>query len=232
MQVRPHAPLVQTSLPSVVVPVARQPHPTGAHGLQTLGVPGFPPPQVWPGGQGAPQLTLPPHPSGTVPQLAPPGQVVIRVQPQRFAVPGLPPPHVSKPVQLPQSSCGPSQPSSMRPQFAFWAAQVVLVQHWSLALQTSVLAGQQPLPVQMTPEGQTQLPLWQRYPGRPQASPSGAVGVEQTPVSGLQTPRTWQASRGVQTTGLRPTQRPSWQRSVWVQASPSLQVVPSATGSH
>jgi hypothetical protein len=39
-----------------------------------------------------PQLTMPPQPSGTVPQLSPAGQLVIGVQPQTFAVP--PPPHV------------------------------------------------------------------------------------------------------------------------------------------
>jgi hypothetical protein len=34
----------------------------------------------------------------------------------------------------------------------------------------------------------------------------------------------------VQTTGLAPVQLPAWQLSVWVQASLSLQLVPSATG--
>ena len=63
-------------------------------------------------------------------------------------------------VQLPQSSV-PPQPSVIVPQFLPWAVHVVLTQHWSLASQTFVLAGQQPLSGQMTPEGQTQLPLWQ-----------------------------------------------------------------------
>ena len=36
----------------------------------------------------------------------------------------------------------------------------------------------------------------------------------------------------MQTTGLPPTQTPSWQVSVWVQASPSSQGVSLATGSH
>src|SRR5437879_4787028 len=64
-----------------------------------------------------------------------------------------------------------------------------------------------------------------------QASPSsqGAiVGLEQVPVAGSQKPARWQASCAVQTTGSPPRQRPAWQVSVWVQASPSSQAVPFA----
>ena len=41
-------------------------------------------------------------------------------------------------------------------------------------------------------------------------------------------PALWHWSSGVQVTGFDPTHTPAWQVSVWVQASPSLQVVPLA----
>src|SRR5438132_14086674 len=53
------------------------------------------------------------------------------------------------------------------------------------------------------------------------------VGAEHTPVAGLQVPGSWHWS-AVQTTGFAPTQLPFWQASVCVQASPSLQAVPSS----
>src|SRR2546427_783189 len=60
-----------------------------------------------------------------------------------------------------------------------------------------------------------------------QAVPSGASGFEHTPVDGLQVPATWHWSLAVQVTGLLPVQTPDRQESVWVQALPSLQAVPS-----
>jgi hypothetical protein len=59
--------------------------------------------------------------------------------------------------QPPQSSV-PSQPSLIVPQFLPWAAHVVLVQHWSSSLQTSLALGQHPLTEQITSDGQTQSP--------------------------------------------------------------------------
>jgi hypothetical protein len=60
----------------------------------------------------------------------------------------------------------------------------------------------------------------------PQTVPSGAVGLEQVPLEGLQLPAIWHASSGVQVTGFDPVHVPAWQTSVSVQALPSLQDVP------
>src|SRR4051812_12735645 len=43
----------------------------------------------------------------------------------------------------------------------------------------------------------------------PQDVPSGAVGLEQVPVCGSQSPATWHWSLAVQTTGLPPVQTPA-----------------------
>jgi hypothetical protein len=56
-----------------------------------------------------------------------------------------------------------------------------------------------------------------------QAVPSGAFGLEQRPVAGSHVPATWHWSSAVQTTGSLPTQAPSWQVAVWLQALLSLQ---------
>jgi NCAIR mutase (PurE)-related protein len=75
-----------------------------------------------------------------------------------------------------------------------------------------------------------QLSVWvQRLPSL-QALPSVFGGLLQTPVAGAQTPTSWHWSSAVQTTGLAPLQTPAWQLSVWVQASLSLQALPSAFG--
>src|SRR5437773_2614933 len=58
--------------------------------------------------------------------------------------------------------------------------------------------------------------------------PSALGGSEHTPVLVLQVPTSWHWSSAVQTTRLLPEQTPLSQVSVWVQASPSLQAVPSA----
>src|SRR5438874_2685954 len=98
--------------------------------------------------------------------------------------------------------------------------QVPAVWHWSWAVQTTGL-----VPVQM--------PAWQEsawvqaLPSL-QGVPFDFAGLEQVPVDGLQVPAVWHWSWAVQTTGFLPVQMPAWQESVWVQALPSSQVVPSA----
>src|SRR5690606_10946981 len=64
-----------------------------------------------------------------------------------------------------------------------------------------------------------------------QAEPSGFSGSEHNPVAGSQTPSTWHVLRAPQTIGAPPTHAPAWQLSSVVQASPSLQVVPSSSTS-
>src|SRR5437762_11837663 len=61
-----------------------------------------------------------------------------------------------------------------------------------------------------------------------QGLPSGVTGFEQVALSGSQTPASWHWSWAVQTTGLTAVHVPPWQVSLCVQASPSLQPVPSA----
>jgi hypothetical protein len=63
-----------------------------------------------------------------------------------------------------------------------------------------------------------------------QAVPSGLAGLEHSPVAGSQVPASWHWSEAVQVTGSSPTQVPSWQVSVLVQALPSLQAVPFGLG--
>ena len=63
-----------------------------------------------------------------------------------------------------------------------------------------------------------------------QTVPLGRLGLEQTPVAVLHVPTPWHWSSVGQMTGLLPTQTPLWQVSVWVQALPSLQGLPLATG--
>src|SRR5689334_14663408 len=76
-----------------------------------------------------------------------------------------------------------------------------------------------------------QLPFWQAsvwvqaFPSL-QAVPLGLLGLEHTPVAGLQTPASWHWSCAWHTTGLEPVQAPAWQVSVWVQELPSLHAVP------
>src|SRR5262245_34096547 len=90
---------------------------------QTFATP--PPPQVC-GAVQAPQVSVPPQPSGIVPQFFPCAAQVVGVQaPPTFAVP--PPRQVSGAPQTPQVSV-PPQPSGIVPQFFPCAAQVVGVQ--------------------------------------------------------------------------------------------------------
>jgi hypothetical protein len=58
--------------------------------------------------------------------------------------------------------------------------------------------------------------------------PSAAAGFEHIPVVVSQVPTPWHWSSAMQTTGLLPMQLPPRQMSDWVQALPSVHVVPSA----
>jgi hypothetical protein len=58
--------------------------------------------------------------------------------------------------------------------------------------------------------------------------PGRSAGSEQVPVPGLQAPAAWHESGAAHTTGFDPVHVPLWHESVWVQASPSLQLVPFA----
>lgn len=58
------------------------------------------------------------------------------------------------------------------------------------------------------------------------AVPSGAFWPEQVPVLGLQVPAMWHTSGALQRIGAPMVQTPSVQMSFWVQALPSLQVLP------
>src|SRR5262249_32075466 len=61
-----------------------------------------------------------------------------------------------------------------------------------------------------------------------QVVPPALPGSEQVPVVASQVPASWHWSVVAQVTGFAPTQAPAWQESLWVQALPSLQLVPSA----
>ena len=80
----------------------------------------------------------------------------------------------------------------------------------------------------------TQVPAWQvsvcvqMLPSM-QWVPSGAFGVEQTPVDGSQLPATWHTGGELQVTAV-PTQLPPWQLSPVVHMLLSLQVVPLVLG--
>src|SRR5436190_325886 len=72
-----------------------------------------------------------------------------------------------------------------------------------------------------------QVAVWVQALPSLQAVPSAFAGFEHVPLAGSQTPATWHWSEAVQTTGLLPVHTPLSQVSVRVQASPSLQAVPS-----
>src|SRR5438132_281245 len=78
-----------------------------------------------------------------------------------------------------------------------------------------------------------QLPAWQvslcvQASPSVQGVPSAVLGLEQVPFAGSQLPATCHWSRAAQTTGFAPVQTPSGPVSLWLQASPSAQAVPSA----
>src|SRR5206468_1807822 len=104
-------------------------------------------------------------------------------------------------------------------QVPFAGSQVPASWHWSSAAQTTGFA-----PVQ-TPAWQVSLCV-QALPSLHEV-PSGLEAKVQVPVAGSQTPASWHWSGAAQTTGFAPVQAPAWQVSVWVQALPSLQAVPS-----
>jgi hypothetical protein len=99
-------------------------------------------------------------------------------------------------------------------------SQVPTSWHWSEALHTT---GFDP----------AQTPAWQVFVWRHlfvpvQTAPSALAGLEHVPLAGSQAPTSWHGSEAVHTTGFMPVQAPPTHVSTWVQALPSLQVVPSA----
>jgi len=92
--------------------------------------------------------------------------------------------------------------------------------HWSLAVHVTGLA-----PVHV-PDWHVSLCV-HAFPSL-HAAPSAALGFEQDPVCGSQTPATWHWSLAVHVTGLAPVQAPDWHVSLCVHAFPSLHAVPFA----
>jgi len=139
-------------------------------------------------------------------------------------------PGTAVPVQLPAWQLSPVVQASASSQLVPSAAagfeqrplagsHVPATWHWSEAVHTTGLP-----PVQTPP---VQLSVWVHASLSLHAVPSATTGLEHTPVAGSQEPAAWHWSAAVQTTGFVPVQVPPWQVSVWVQASPSLQLVPS-----
>ena len=90
--------------------------------------------------------------------------------------------------------------------------------------------------VQVTGAPALQLPPWHESPAvhafpSLQVVPFEATGFEHAPLEGSHVPAVWHASNAVHVSGVPPTHVPPWQASDWVQAFPSLQLVPlAATG--
>src|SRR5215813_9370574 len=127
--------------------------------------------------------------------------------------------HVSAWVQaFPSLQLVPSAFAGLE-QMPVCGSQVPALWHWSVV-------------VQVTGFVPTQAPAWQEslwvqaLPSL-QLVPSAFAGFEQVPVCGSQVPALWHWSVAVQVTGFAPTQVPAWQESLWVQALPSLQLVPA-----
>src|SRR5262245_8086121 len=114
---------------------------------------------------------------------------------------------------MPSAAAG----SSQRP---VAESQVPATWHWSEAVQTTGSAPTQPPAWQVS--------LWVQASLSLQAVPSAAAGSSHRPVAESQVPATWHWSEAVQTTGFEPTHAPASQASLWVQASLSLQALPSA----
>jgi len=73
----------------------------------------------------------------------------------------------------------------------------------------------------------TQVSVWvQAFPSE-HAAPSVFVGFEQNPLAGSHAPATWHASVAEHAIGFAPVHAPATHVSLWVQAFPSLHVVPS-----
>src|SRR5205807_2018129 len=135
------------------------------------------------------------------------------------------------PMQLPAwqvSVCVQASPSEQAlpsalsglEQVPFAGSQTPAAWHWSRAAHTTGF-----VPVQVPA---WQVSVWVQASPSVQALPSALLGLEQAPLAGSPTPAPWHWSRAVQTTGFAPMQVPAWQVSVWVQALPSLQALPSA----
>ncbi len=78
-----------------------------------------------------PHATVPPHPSGTVPQLSPAGQLVSGMHPHTLGVPL--PPQVNGAVQVPHATV-PPQPLGTVPQLSPAGQVVAGVQPHTLGL--------------------------------------------------------------------------------------------------
>src|SRR5438477_290205 len=72
-----------------------------------------------------------------------------------------------------------------------------------------------------------QVSVWVQVSPSSQAVPSGFAGLEHSLLAASQVSASWHWSWAAQTTGFVPVQLPPWQVSACVQASPSLQAVPS-----
>ncbi len=95
--------------------------------------------------------------------------------------------------------------------------------HWSRAAQATGF-----WPVQVPA---WHVSVWVQASASLHEVPSGFVGFEHAPVAGLQVPASWQWSSAVQTTGLPAVHEPvALQVSAPLQAFPSEQLVPAATG--
>jgi hypothetical protein len=137
------------------------------------------------------------------------------------------------PVQAPawqESVCVQAFPSSHALPSAFAGdeqapvpgSQVPASWHGSGAAHTTGLE-----PVQAPP---TQVSVCVHASPSAHADPSGLVGFEHAPLAGSQVPPSWHPSSAVHTTGTPEVQKPTWQVSSSVQASPSEHGEPSATG--
>jgi hypothetical protein len=139
---------------------------------------------------------------------------------------GLPPPQlpdeqVEPTVQaLPSSQGAPSDAAGFE-QAPVPGSHCPARWHASEATQTVLVPPPQFPRVQVSPVVQALLSS--------QRVPSGAGGLEQVPVAGLQLPATWHASVAGHVTGA-PPHTPPWQLSCTVQRFPSSQPVPSGSG--
>src|SRR5207248_17173 len=92
--------------------------------------------------------------------------------------------------------------------------------HWSSAVQAIGL------PPTHAPDWQLSLCV-QEFPSL-HAAPSALGGLEHIPVERSHMPTAWHWSEAMQVIGAPATQEPPWHVSLWVQALPSVQAIPSA----
>jgi hypothetical protein len=142
--------------------------------------------------------------------------------PPHFGVPTQPPKaHVSEPgktQRFPSEHKVPSGAAGVE-HFPLAGLHVPATWHWSAAEHATIVPGVQ------TPASQASLES-HAFPSL-QGVPSDADGFEQRPDPRSQAPTVWHWSAAVHVTGLDPVHVPPWQASDRVQASPSLQLVPS-----